>query len=790
MSERSRREFLMTTGLGAVAWSTMPSAVGQDRKPGGYHAGGTPIPLHTALAVPGVHAYPREHSVAAGETLELAISASVPYKLSICRLGWTLDDSSGDEVLARFDEAQSNPQPIHPGSYIHCARGLDGVRSALTVECWVRPWSTNSRAGLLTQYDDRTACGVGLFLEPAGAVAFYLGDGGAYRPEGLATSPADLLNAKRWHYVVGTWDGREKALWIDGRQVGRWPFAGPVSGGPAPLRLAALGAHGEATGFLDGDLAMPAVYSQALGAAEIEERFRDRGLTVPRGDGVVACWPLSEERGDRVADSAGGTHDGRIINEATWMIGGPSFEAEVTRFGRYDPQHDTRRGHGLRFASDDLYDCRWTITRRWEVPATTRTGLYVARFEFEYEGKPRVAHVTFVVRRARGRPRPPILVLAATNTWRAYSGTPFMLTPNDARPNAGTGGFGKGDPDLPAFNLYRAHRGSQGSYQVGLRMPWPAAGPYVVYGGPAGYSHLARADRFAHVWLEKNGYDFDLISDLDLHRHPEILNDYRVVMINGHNEYWSLPMYQGLEAYLGRGGRLIVLSGDTMIWRVSFDPAGTVMECRKVDAPGFQVPANRRGEAWHSQDGLRGGMMRECGYPSWRLIGLESFGFNNPSEPENFGPYIAERTDHPFFRTPEDTGLKPGDRFAWAGPGRAPVANGHEFDLRPSTFAALQEKPSPEGGEVPADPPGIVRLANGVIPWSRGGRAFDFFYRPIRPKTDQGGEMIDWQRQDGGRVFNAGSIGSGWALAADSRWSALVRNVLHHFGVPRPREHG
>jgi hypothetical protein len=295
-----------------------------------------------------------------------------------------------------------------------------------------------------------------------------------------------------------------------------------------------------------------------------------------------------------------------------------------------------------------------------------------------------------------------------------------------------------------------------------------------------------RADRFAHVWLERNGYDFDLVSDLDLHRDPDMLKDHQVFIVNGHSEYWSRPMYQGLEAYLGGGGHLVVLSGNSMGWRVSFNPECTVMECRKTDAAGNQIPVGRRGEVWHSQDGRRGGLMRDCGIPGYRLIGLDILGFNDQRNPKNFGPYVAEAADHPFFHQPEETGIQAGDRFGWADGGAMPMANGHEFDIRPSTFAALQQEPSPEGGVVPDDPPGITRLANGIIPWSEGGSAFDYFFRRIQPKTDQGAEMIDWPRPDGGRVFNAGSIGSGWTLHADPRWAALMRNVLHHFGVPRP----
>jgi hypothetical protein len=97
----------------------------------------------------------------------------------------------------------------------------------------------------------------------------------------------------------------------------------------------------------------------------------------------------------------------------------------------------------------------------------------------------------------------------------------------------------------------------------------------------------------------------------------------------------------------------------------------------------------------------------------------------------------------------------------------------------------LHEQPAPAGAIMPTDPSGITRLANGIIPWKFGGTAFDYFFRAIKPKTDQGGEMIYWERPDGGRVFNAGSIGAGWAIHADPKFQALMRNVLHHFGVTR-----
>jgi len=93
----------------------------------------------------------------------------------------------------------------------------------------------------------------------------------------------------------------------------------------------------------------------------------------------LACWPLSEEEGDDVADISGNKRPGRIINHATWMIGGPNFDAAVSQFDDYDPATDPTRGHGLRFASDDLFDCRWQVTQTYTVPTNARSGIYVAR---------------------------------------------------------------------------------------------------------------------------------------------------------------------------------------------------------------------------------------------------------------------------------------------------------------------------------------------------------------------------------------------------------------------------
>jgi hypothetical protein len=779
MLPRNRRRFIKETGLGVAVLATAPKLAAATKPP----AFG-----HRELRVPGVHAYAMQESVAAGGEIEFCISADTTYEFTVVRLGHDPDSPARDEVLHTFPAVGPRVQPIHPGSCVVVERGLTHPPEELTIECWLRAWTFGRWQDVLAQMNYPVNCDFALAISPGGRVGFYLGDGEKFQGHWALTSETAQLTKQRWHHVVLTRSGLQRRIWIDGELVAEGSVNPPVAGvnWHAPLRLGAGGTEGRTDDLFDGDIAMPVIYSRALNEAEIKERLAQKGLVPAKGRHVLACWPLDEEKGGRVRDASGKRRHGRIINHATWMIGGPSFDAHVERFGDYDPKHDPHRGHGLRFASDDLYDCSWEITHRYRIPRDAKSAIHVGRLRFQQDGAEQLQHVTFIVRKRRWRRKAPILVLCATNTWRAYSGTPFGKTSAKLKQVFGTGGTENSPGDPPAFNFYRNHAAGQGTYQMGLRMPWPVAGPYVLYGGPTDYSHLMRADRFAHIWLEKEGYEFDVISDLDLHRDPGILRGYDTFLINGHSEYWSIPMYRGLEKYLARGGNAIVLSGNSLFWRVSFNDEGTVLECRKVDAPGEQLPRERRGECWHSHDGLRGGLTNECGIPGWKLIGLTTLGWNNQGNPKNFGPYLAERTDHFLFNEPELVGLKPGDKFGWTGKDdQTPLANGHEFDIRLSTLAALQEKPSPPGQSVPADPAGMVRLANGIIPWREGGAAFDYWFNPIKPKTDQGGEMIYWERPEGGRVFNAGSIGSGWALWADPKLQTLLRNVLHHFGVRR-----
>ncbi|NUQ61393.1 MAG: LamG domain-containing protein [Pirellulales bacterium] len=730
-----------------------------------------------ALDLPGLHAY-AEKVVTAGQTLHFRTSSTVPYELSICRLGPKVDDPSGDEVLETLVNSKPIQQPIHPGSFIHVDKGLpaDQPLGALSIQCWVRPWRLNAPQTLISQYNGPAACGYRLHLDDRGRVQFYLGDGGPRRADGELAGTA--LSHRQWHHIVGVWDGKLQSLWINGKKAAGQAFPGPVRAGSAPLRLGACAQEGSVDSLFDGDLAMPVMYAKALSPDEIHARYQQRGLEPAAGSGVLACWPLDEERGDRVSDCSPHGRHGRIINEATWMIGGPSFDGgKVPRFSDYDPAQDPKRGHGLRLASDDLYDCRWQVTEEFRIPETAKPGFYVGRFRYDLDGSPRLYHATFVVRKPKDRPKAPILVLAATGTWGAYSATSFPLTPPGLHHNWGTGGIANCPGNPPAYCMYRDHHAGQPAYKIGLRKPWPNAGPYVLYSEESvGYSHLMRAERFLLVWLEQSGCDYDMIDDLDLHRDPGLLDGYPAVVINGHSEYWSAEAFDAVDRYLCRGGNVIVLSGNTIFWRVSYNEEGTIMECRKQGGLPGGRPGCTVGELWHSQDRRRGSLARECGLPAWKLVGLETLGFWGATANT---VYEVQEPDHFLFQKPEPVGLAKGDAFGGAQGGGFPKAVGHEPDVRLSLLRQLTDD-VPPGAGLPEEPSGILTLAAGRQPQAT---ALDYFVRPARLADGVACHMIYWERPQGGRVFHAGSVGAGWGLSADPKFQTLLRNVLFHFGV-------
>jgi hypothetical protein len=104
------------------------------------------------------------------------------------------------------------------------------------------------------------------------------------------------------------------------------------------------------------------------------------------------------------------------------------------------------------------------------------------------------------------------------------------------------------------------------------------ARPYT-YGEDAGSGLFFRYEYDMVRWLEKNGYDVSYSSDVDLDQHPEQVPRHRVVVIAGHDEYWSLRQRNALQSAVAHRVSLAVFGGDTGVWQARYEagaggPAG------------------------------------------------------------------------------------------------------------------------------------------------------------------------------------------------------------------------
>ncbi len=218
-------------------------------------------------------------------------------------------------------------------------------------------------------------------------------------------------------------------------------------------------------------------------------------------------------------------------------------------------------------------------------------------------------------------------------------------------------------------------------------------------------------------WMEREGFDYDLYSETELHFDRLPLDDYKVLVLNNHHEYWTKEMYFRVKRWVHeQGGKLVYLGGCGLYAEVEFDDENTI-RCRR------EGETDLRGE---SEANLLGVAYSHSGFQSG-------------------APYHVLDGSHWVF---EGTGLKTGGRFGFRSlhercPGGA---SAHELD-----------KISPHS-------PGNIRhLAKGENP------------------EDSGADMTIYETPSGGAVFGAGSLCWTLSLPIDDGVSAITANVLRRF---------
>jgi hypothetical protein len=403
---------------------------------------------------------------------------------------------------------------------------------------------------------------------------------------------------------------------------------------------------------------------------------------VPRETVTGWCWPQSVEPGGRVALHLSST-------------GGRPVDVEVARVGAERTRLRTERGveAGDHPVPPDASSagCGWPAALEVDVDPTWRSGYYEVVLEIDAGGRVRRDHAFFVVRPPAGAPTAPRLLVLGTNTWHAYN-------------------------DFGGRNLYT------GATTVSLQRPMargylhkpPGAGRRVTTTSPpdpqlaahVGYLGLNHLSPWAGSagwpdwelpfvqWAEKEGYALDLAVNADLEDHPDLLAGYPLYLSVGHDEYWSGPMRDTVEAHIARGGNAAFLSGNTSFWQVRLEdptpegPGASMVgfKGRFHDDPAYGT-AQQAGLTTMWSDHLLGRPENAMTGVSFARGGYHRIGKRVTS---GAGGYTVHRPDHWLL---EGTGLTYGDVL-----GAGPTIVGYECDGCDFTYRDGLPYPTGEDG--------------------------------------------------------------------------------------------
>ncbi len=281
------------------------------------------------------------------------------------------------------------------------------------------------------------------------------------------------------------------------------------------------------------------------------------------------------------------------------------------------------------------------------------------------------------------------------------------------------------------------------------------------------------ADLHLIDWMIEMGYEFDVLTDFDLHREgPSVLEPYNVVLTGTHPEYYSEAMLDGLHEYTDQGGRIMYLGANGFYWVTNYDgPSGEVIEVRK--GHGNNAWKAKPGEYHLSFTGEYGSLWRHRGRAPQRLLGV---GFGS----EGFD--VSE----PYYRTPDSHD----PRAAWMFEGIEDDRLG-DFGLVGDGAAGLELDVYDANLGTPPETLLVAASAGHTDAYAMVTEEL-FFNVPGTTGTHNSrvrGDIVYFPTPQGGGVWSVSSIAYCGSLSHnnyDNNISRLTKNVLDRFSADGP----
>ena len=585
-----------------------------------------------------VLAYADRISVRPGDTVAFKVSLEdhARFDFKVVRVVNGVETPTGAsyrEVEIESDADGSHAgafQRIDAGSYavVPGSPALDRL-SSFTFQCYLMPTLPGEgRQVICSRGSGPRRPGFAVILDDKGALALMVGNG----EELVTVSTGVPMLPWKWAFVSASYDAQsgEVELWQepDQRYVAIDSFAHVQGKAPTgigfaadhPLHLAAwqVGVHEDGrprmAGHFNGRIDSPRLASKVVVCHQMSKLARS---IPPRAEWVLGAWDLARDMsGDTIVDVSGNNLHGRLVNLPTRAVTGYHWDGSCHDWTR-KPEH-----YGaIHFHDDDLHDAGWLTSVILTVPEGLKSGVYAGRFR---AGKDE-AYVPFYVRPAKRAKKAAIAFLGSTATYMAYSNNHWQLDEEKAEVKRGRIIAYTGDElflnerrDL-GLSTYDTHRDGSGVvYASRLR-------PVVINFNPKSIIWSFNADTHVTDWMEAEGFDFDVVTDEDIHAEGvAALEGYKVIVTGAHPEYWSTDMWDALTAYFDRGGRMMYLGGNGFYWRIGWNGDLTAIEIRRAES-GARFWASLPGEYHQSFTGEMGGLWKRIGRPPQSLVGIGTF---------------------------------------------------------------------------------------------------------------------------------------------------------------------
>jgi hypothetical protein len=193
-------------------------------------------------------------------------------------------------------------------------------------------------------------------------------------------------------------------------------------------------------------------------------------------------------------------------------------------------------------ATTGLIDCgNWAVSASWTVPATAVSGLYFARVADTGTGA--ASQIWFVVRNDASTSE--VIFRTDDTTWEAYN-------------------------DYGGNSVYYGQAPSSNgrAYKVSYNRPFHNRSEGVGFGTANGPLY---AEYPMIKWLESNGYNLSYTSSIDTERFPALLEQHKVFLTAGHDEYWSAGERAAVQAARDAGVSLALFTGNTSFWKIRWE---------------------------------------------------------------------------------------------------------------------------------------------------------------------------------------------------------------------------